>query len=153
MSKRKPETVILTNMCMVYDDDGNILVQDRVDKHWSGITFPGGHVENGESFLEAVIREVREETGLQISHVQMCGIKYWMTDDNCRYMVICYKTKHFEGTLTSSGEGNVFWIRREEFEKMPLASGMENTIRVFLEDDITEHYCWEEDGQDLNVVR
>ena len=42
----RTETVTLTNMCMVYDDAGNVLVQDRVDKKWSGLTFPGGHIEN-----------------------------------------------------------------------------------------------------------
>ena len=30
---------------MVYDENGNVLVQDRVDKNWGGLTFPGGHVE------------------------------------------------------------------------------------------------------------
>lgn len=35
----RTETVTLTNMCMVYDDAGNVLVQDRVDKKWSGLTF------------------------------------------------------------------------------------------------------------------
>ena len=44
----RTETVTLTNMCMVYDDAGNVLVQDKVDKKWSGLTFPGGHIEKGE---------------------------------------------------------------------------------------------------------
>ena len=42
------ETVTLTNMCMVYDKT-RVLVQDRVDPDWHGYTFPGGHVEKGES--------------------------------------------------------------------------------------------------------
>ena len=62
----RTETVTLTNMCMVYDDAGNVLVQDKVDKKWSGLTFPGGHIEKGESFVDSVIREVYEETGLTI---------------------------------------------------------------------------------------
>ena len=45
---RTPETVIFANMCMICDGLGNVLVQDRVDPKWSGITFPGGHVESGE---------------------------------------------------------------------------------------------------------
>ncbi|MDD4369118.1 MAG: NUDIX domain-containing protein, partial [Oscillospiraceae bacterium] len=58
------QTVVeLTNMCMVSQGD-KVLVQDRLDPHWRGITFPGGHVETGESLAEAVIREVKEETGL-----------------------------------------------------------------------------------------
>ena len=60
------EKAIFTNLCMIYDDAGNLLVQDRKDPQWPGITFPGGHVEPGESFVESVIREVYEETGLTI---------------------------------------------------------------------------------------
>ena len=59
------EKTILTNMCMVYDDQGNVLVEDRSKPEWPGITFPGGHVEHGESFVASVIREVKEETGLR----------------------------------------------------------------------------------------
>ena len=62
----RSEKAIFTNMCMVYDDNGNVLVQNRKDKEWGGITFPGGHVEKKESFTDSVIREVYEETGLKI---------------------------------------------------------------------------------------
>ena len=55
----------LTNMCMVCNGD-KVLVQDRVDPDWPGITFPGGHVETGESFCASVIREVYEETGVKM---------------------------------------------------------------------------------------
>ncbi|WP_217958420.1 NUDIX domain-containing protein [Acutalibacter muris] len=51
----------LTNMCMICDGS-KVLVQDRIAPKWSGITFPGGHIEPGESFADAVIREVWEET-------------------------------------------------------------------------------------------
>lgn len=50
----RTESVIFTNMCMIYDDAGNVLVQDRLNPDWPGITFPGGHVEAGESFTDAV---------------------------------------------------------------------------------------------------
>ena len=60
------EKVIITNMCMLRDGT-RVLVQDRIDPDWPGLTFPGGHVEQGESLTDAVIREVYEETGLTIT--------------------------------------------------------------------------------------
>ena len=76
----RTEKVIMTNMCMVFSEN-RILVQDKTDDDYSGITFPGGHVERGESFIDAVIREVWEETGLKISEPKLCGIKDWMKDE------------------------------------------------------------------------
>ena len=78
------ESVEFVNMCMIKNGD-RVLVQDRVSPDWPGITFPGGHVERGESFVDAVIREVKEETGLTISKPQLCGIKDWYDDEDYRY--------------------------------------------------------------------
>ena len=52
----REEKCVLTNMCMVYDGN-RILVQDRMNPNWPGITFPGGHIDPKESFVESVIRE------------------------------------------------------------------------------------------------
>ena len=135
------------NLCMVYDGQGNILVQNRRKKDWSGVTFPGGHVEAGESFADAVIREVWEETGLTIEHPVLCGIKQWSEEDGARAVVLFYKTDRFWGELKSSEEGEVFWVRREEFESLPLAADMAETIRVFESDTFSEcFYTQDEKG-------
>lgn len=59
----RTETVEFTNMCMICDGS-RVVVIDRKKRDWPGITFPGGHIEPGESFTDAVIRVVQEETGL-----------------------------------------------------------------------------------------
>ena len=48
----------LTNMCMLTRADGKVLVQNRIDPNWGGLTFPGGHVEPGETPYEAAERLV-----------------------------------------------------------------------------------------------
>ena len=146
------ELVTLTNMCMIYDGQGNILVQDRLDPDWPGVTFPGGHVEPGESFTKAVIREVWEETGLTIEAPRLCGLKQFCEDDGTRYIVILYKTDRFSGELRSSDEGKVFWIRRSELGQYKLPVGFDQMIQVFEDDAIGEQYVHAEDGELLREL-
>lgn len=141
------EKVILTNMCMVYDGS-KVLVQNRLNKNWKGFTFPGGHVEKGESFTDAVIREVKEETGLTIFSPRLCGIKQWPASETERYIVLFYKTDQFEGNLKSSAEGDVFWMELEDFRKSELARDMDDMLTVFLNDDINEFYYYKDNVND-----
>ena len=67
---RKTTTEIVNMIMIENKSTGKILVLDRVASSWAGLTFPGGHVEWGESFLASAIREAKEETGLD-SNVRM----------------------------------------------------------------------------------
>lgn len=141
----RTEKAIFTNMCMVYDDCGNILVQDRKKPDWPGIAFPGGHVEPGEAFVDSVIREVKEETGLDIENPILCGIKQFQTDDDERYVVLFFKTNRFSGELKSSDEGEVFWIPRNDFNRYSLSIDMEDMLKIFESDNLSEFYYYIED--------
>ena len=99
------ENVELTVLCLL--QDGNkILLQNRVKEDWKGYTFPGGHVEPGESFVDAVVREMKEETGLTIYTPHLVGIKQFPIE-NGRYIVLLFKSTGFNGELVSSDEGEM----------------------------------------------
>ena len=127
----RTEKAEFTNMCMVTDGQGRLLVQDRVNPDWPGITFPGGHVEPGESFVESVIREVREETGLTVQDPILCGVKQFPLRGGGRYVLLLFRASRFTGTLTSSAEGEVFWLPREELENCWLAPDFSEMLHVF----------------------
>ncbi len=141
----REERAIFTNLCMVTDGKGNVLVQDRKDPDWGGITFPGGHVEPGESFVESAIREVREETGLTIEDPRLCGTKQFQTKDGARYVVFFYKATRYHGTLRSSQEGEMLWIPRKQLGSCRLVMYMMDMVRVFEEEDLNEFYYYMED--------
>lgn len=138
----------IVNMCMVYNN-GLVLVQDKTDDDYKGLCFPGGHVEVGESLVDAVIREVFEETGLTIVSPRICGTKDWVNDDGSRYLALFYKTDKFSGEIRSSEEGNVFWMPLSELLSMGerLSLDMLDMIKVFTDDDLSEFFYYKENGK------
>ena len=143
----RSEQAIFTNLCMISDGAGNILVQDRKDPSWPGICFPGGHVEPGEAFVDSVIREVWEETGLTIENPILCGTKQFQTGKGERYVVLFYKTSRFSGELKSSEEGEVFWIPRGKLTDYPLVDDFMDMVKVFEFANLSEFYYYTENGE------
>ena len=142
----RSEQAIFTNLCMVYDGAGNILGQDRKKADWPGLCFPGGHVEPGESFVESVIREVWEETGLKIEDPILCGTKQFQTDNGERYVVLLYRASRYSGELRSSEKGAVFWIPRDSLSQHQLSIDMEDMVRIFESDNLSEFYYYLENS-------
>ena len=145
----RTERCILTNICLVYKGD-KLLVLDRKKNDWPGLTFPGGHVERNENFQEAVIREVKEETGLDIQNPILCGIEEFKTKEEDRYLMFYYKTDRFSGTLHSSKEGEVFWISRKDLKNYELSLDLERIYEVMTSDTLSEIIYYEEDGKWLS---
>ncbi|MFD0618148.1 8-oxo-dGTP diphosphatase [Paenibacillus sp. GCM10027629] len=143
-------SVEMTNMCMIYDPTTDkVLVQDRI-KSWKGIAFPGGHIEDGESIIDSTIREIKEETGLTISDLELCGIVYWYNDaTGDRYLVFSYRTEVFSGQLLDeTEEGRLFWVDKNELSSLPLSEGLKERIPLFLDNKYSEGFgIWNEHHQ------
>lgn len=103
MNRKTP--VKFTNMCMIYDGQGNVLVEEKLVQNSKGLIFPGDHVESNESVAKSMIREIKEKTGLTISNLQFCDIKDWIEYDGSSYMVFLYKTSTYSGRIQYSSEG------------------------------------------------
>lgn len=134
---------VLQNMCMIYDrENDKILVLDKVKKHgWEGLTFVGGHVEDGEVLYDSCVREVFEETGLTVKNLKLKGTVSWIDEIKAkRELGFLYYTEDFSGELIENNvEGTLSWFGIDEFRNANGKSySIDKILDLFLNDDYSE---------------
>lgn len=134
---------VLQNMCMIYDKENDkILVLDKVKKHgWEGLTFVGGHVEEGEVLYDSCVREVFEETGLTVKNLKLKGTVSWIDEiKDKRELGFLYYTEDFSGELIENNvEGTLSWFGIDEFRNANGKSySIDKILDLFLNDDYSE---------------
>ncbi|MGV9413515.1 NUDIX domain-containing protein [Nocardia sp. NPDC003693] len=131
----KPNSLKPGGSALVVDEDGRVLMQRRGDSgNWS---LPGGIMELGETLEDCVIRETREETGLDIEITGLLGIytdpghviEYSDGEVRQEFAVIYYG-RRVGGELRVSHESTeVRFLGLEELKNMPVHP----TVRLRLE--------------------
>ena len=111
--------------------DGKLLVVRRArppaQNHY---TFPGGAVEPGETLTQAVVREIREETGLAIEPVALAGHREVIMRDSAgrverHFVVLCFAARWISGEATTSEEiAEAHWIDRSQLAGMRTTEGL-----------------------------
>lgn len=132
----RTENVELTVLCLIQDGT-RLLLQNRIKEDWKGYTFPGGHVEPGESFVDAVKREMKEETGLDILNPKLVGIKQFPIE-NGRYIVLLFKATEFRGDVVSSEEGEMEWVEKDMLSEVNVVEDFHDLMKVLDNPDINE---------------
>ena len=128
----RTEMVELTNLCMIKDGD-KYLLQNRVKKDWQGYTFPGGHIEPGESIVQSAIREVKEETNLdvEIDANKRYTMEY-VTDKGKLKQVVLFIAKCIGGEIKAQ-ECEVNDIKWLDFDEAIETITYDNTRELFKE--------------------
>lgn len=140
-------SIELTTMCAILDvAEKKVLCINR-NRTWTGWAFPGGHLEHGECFFQCAKREMEEETGIRLSDYIFKGVvNIFNTKTHTRHIIMNYIAHHDgESANNVCNEGEIAWISRSDFEKIPLAEGMELRLQIFFEPGIKELYIeWDE---------
>lgn len=144
----RTENVELTVLCLLQDGK-MLLLQNRVKDDWKGYTFPGGHVEPGESFVDAVKREMKEETGLDILNPRLVGIKQFPIEKG-RYIVLLFKATEFTGTVVSSDEGEMEWIDIDRLADVNVVEDFHDLMKIMNDPNMNE-FQYTIEGEDWIV--
>lgn len=142
---KRTEEVELTVLCLL-EKENKFLLQNRVKDDWRGFAMPGGHIEVGESIVDAVVREMQEETGLTILNPQLCGVKQFPIEHG-RYMVFLFYATEFEGELISSDEGEMHWVDKKDIPSLDAVDDLQEMLDVMLKENLTEFQYVIEEGE------
>lgn len=116
----------LTTLCYIERDD-SYLMMHRVKKEndinkdkWVGV---GGHFEESETPEECLLREVREETGLELLSWKLRGIITFMTDVYQTEYMFLYTADEYTGEMIECNEGNLEWVKKFDVYNLPIWEG------------------------------
>ena len=124
-----------TTLCYLYGPDG-VLMMHRTKKEkdinkdkYIGV---GGHIEQGESPDECVIREVKEETGLTLCSFRLRAVITFVIDD-IDEVTFLYTSDDYQGEMKTCNEGDLVWVKEEKIEELPIWPGDKIFFRLLKE--------------------
>ncbi|MDQ0991624.1 NUDIX domain-containing protein [Streptomyces sp. V3I7] len=121
-----PNSLVVAASAVVIDDEGRILLQRRRDNDlWA---LPGGCMEMTDSLPGTAVREVKEETGLDVEITGLVGtytdprhVIAYSDGEVRRQFNVCFRARVTGGELTISDESTELrWVDPSELEKLPM---------------------------------
>lgn len=134
-AKKYPDLVVAP---IIYNDKGEILLV-QLPKWGDYWVFPGGHIENGEMAVEALKREILEETGLKIDDIEFIGWQEKVNPEGfykkIHFFALNFSARMSGGKLTKSDEmEDYIWIKPEAALKtLKIPPAMAKSIELYLE--------------------
>lgn len=128
----------LSTLCYIEKDDKYLMLhrvkkENDINKHkWIGV---GGGFEENESPEECLLREVKEETGLELLEYRFRGIVTFVSNKwDTEYMHL-YTATEFAGEMKVCDEGNLEWVAKSEINNLNIWEGDKVFFRLLEEDN------------------
>lgn len=122
MNRQYPERPFVSVGALVIEKRKALLIRRGKDPLKGDWSLPGGAVELGETLVEAVKRELREETGLEAEVGEIIGVFDRIYPDGSgrteyHYVLVDFLCRPLGGSATAAGDVDAAqWFRRDEIE-------------------------------------
>lgn len=117
----------LSTMCYITKNNKTLMLyrnKKENDVHEGKYVGLGGKIEKGETPEECIVREVKEESGLNIKNPMLKGVLTFPSfKDDEDWYVFLYTARDFDGQITESNEGELLWVQNDDLEKLNLWDG------------------------------
>ena len=125
-----------TTLCYI-EKENKYLMLHRTSKKkdgnkdkWIGV---GGHFEKGESPEECLLREVKEETGLELTSYQFRGIVTFISDEWPDEYMCLYTADKYTGDIGNCDEGELVWVEKEKIMDLNIWEGDKIFLKLLME--------------------
>ena len=111
---------------VIKDDRGRLLLIKRGHAPGAGLwSLPGGRIEPGETDAEALVREMREETGLAVEPGQLIGTVRRPAQDGDVFDIRDYAARVTGGSLRAGDDAaEARWVAPGELDSLPITEGL-----------------------------
>jgi 8-oxo-dGTP diphosphatase len=132
----KPLKMLFVVACALVDIDGRVLISQRPKgKALAGLwEFPGGKLESGETPEECLVRELREELGIETKVACLAPLTFasHRYDDFHLFMPL-YICRRFEGTPRGMEGQQIKWVKPRQMRDYPMPPADEPLIPVLID--------------------
>ena len=125
-----------TTLCYI-EKENKYLMLHRTSKKkdgnkdkWIGV---GGHFEKGESPEDCLLREVKEETGLELTSYQFRGIVTFISDEWPDEYMCLYTADRYMGDIRNCDEGELVWVEKEKIMDLNIWEGDKIFLKLLTE--------------------
>lgn len=128
----------VTTLCYIEKDEKYLMLhrtkkENDINKDkWIGV---GGHAEGNESPEECLLREVKEETGLELLSYKFRGLITFVSDDCEPEMMCLFTSDDFRGEIITCDEGEFEWVSKTEVPKLPTWEGDAIFLKLLLNNE------------------